>query len=1378
MGRYTKQVKTILGFIIYKNIMRLIVFALIVLYSVNLYSNENYRFVTIDYEKGLSFNCVICIEKDSVGYMWFGTKMGLNRYDGRTIKTFFENNTDSSSLINNDITCLHVDQKGCLWIGTVKGVSKFNYEKENFENFYIDSSLNYLEYVNDICHDQNNNIWVGTHHGLVIINDSTNHTMHYTEEDSLILHNQISSLEKDKNGNIWIGYKENGISIYDTFSKKTRHLQYQTDKDYILKNVKDFCFDEYNVLIGTIENDLIIYDKRKSNFKNLNIVKNEIKLINKIINADGGYMVSTLYGMLHLDHNFQIKTTYKNSADDPYSISPGIPSDLYLDNQNILWVGNMSYGVNKSLPRYGISVESDNNTLSEKHVKCFAVDKNKLWIGYAAGGLDLLEFNKGKINNITTNDIISETRSDCINDLFIDSKNNLWIGTYKNGLGKYNLQTGEYVKYLHNPNDSLSISGNDIRGISEDSYGRIWITVHGKGVDILNTKKDEFTHIHTEKPGKTIIGKWGYSVAHIYNYILVGTTEGLLVFNERQLTTDIYQNIQGNQHSLSVNYINCILQDSNGNVWIGTKKGLDLFDLQKGIFKRVKLPINLPTNNILGIIEDRNGFIWITSYAGISKFKYDKIPEKLTHVYTLSNINGLITTGFESDEIAINNDDELFFASDMGIIHFNTNELKKNTFQPKTVISDFKINSISMIVNSEVQQINPNYTNNIDLKYNQNNLTFVFASLSFIDPKKNQYSYQLNRSNENGKWNNIGTKDELVLAHIQPGTYELKVKSSNNDNVWSKEPISVKFTVHPPFLKSRKAFIIYLLLTLSALLVLRIIGRKREKMQRKMELESYRNRIFTNLSHDFKTPLTLIINPLEKIINNFGNFDFRNNRMTFQMMYSNSRRLLRLINQIIDMRRIDTNEIKVCYLKTDIVSFIHDIYTSFIELSESKKINYSFNTTEKELQAYIDPDIIDKVLFNIISNAFKYTEKNGTISVEVRIGYENITIKKKQSIEKNIEIIVKDTGFGIPEEERQNIFKRFYSVSQNNTSYDLSTGIGLSLSKELIEKVKGKIMLDSNQDGENNNQKAGSRFIIKVPLIRENKGNLPLRSAYLPKKKKQIIDSHLFHDPQNMESSILSNVKDKTIILIAEDNTELRDYMKIELSSKYKMLTAENGKIAFEMTKKHMPDIVISDIMMPEMNGYELVNKIKSIKELNHIYTILLSAKTDKESVLDGYDKGADDYLKKPFSIEVLESKLRNFIQYRKVYQHFLTQKMNLLSIEHDIVNEDEVFLKKMIDLIKENLSDEEFNVERLAAMLNLSRAQLFRKVQALTNQTIGNIIKSIKMTYAAELIKTNKNLTFTEISIKIGFSSLSNFTRAFTQYYNMSPKRYAENHD
>lgn len=1364
-------------------VLLLFLFMMLDLFSQNKF--ENFQFLTI--KEGISKRAVSSISQDHYGFMWFGTDgAGLYKYDGINYTNYEYDLKKKDGINSNLIYATYIDTSNRLWVGTDEGLCLYNRNLNKFDNIDLKKAFS-VDYKNvitvkSIIQDNIGNLLIGTYaHGLFKINLKTLKVT--TVQLNLKLNNssKINCFVKNKEGLLYIG-TDLGLIKYDSRSNKVKTDSWNTQKNKITYPIESLYLDaNENLWIGTISNGLIkiSVNQKTIQIDTFPISKNKIL---SVIGVDSHTLMCGTEndGLILINEKGTILHKYLNSKSDSNSLKSNSIWSLYLDKDKRIWLGYYNKGVgvfDKRNNKFNAieSLPNNSNSLQTKSVTGIEKDNNgKLWISMEGGGVDVLDLSTKNFTHINNQESkkYSGLTSNNILTVFIDSKQNIWLGSWNDGI--YFLKKGSKTFVNFTSKNTAGLTSDQIFSFSEDSKGTIWIGSYMKGLHYYDPLKNKFYHCES----KPFVAN-NLNTANIRkvlvdsrNVIWVATLDGLYqvhrnlnaTFSVLSMKNVMSKSIKSNK---STNTILSLYESKNKILWIGTAgSGLFSYDGEKN---KLAWYTDFPGFNeklVVAITESSDGAIWISGKTGITK-----LDLKNRKAINFSIDDGLLSNDFNNNAIFNDKNGDLYFGSYEGVNYFNPNKTTKNTQEPLLYFNDFKLFNRSIQPNESKSPLSKviSETNHITLQYDQSVFTIDYISLNYAYTNTNEYAYYLEGFEKN--WNYVGHKRSATYTNLAPGKYIFKVKSAARGGVWNKKPLQLYIEILPPWWRTSWAYFFYFIIVVGTFYVINKYyqNRFKEKQAIKFErdkaiqiekLNAKKLQFFTNISHEFRTPLTLILNPLADIIKH-KSLELPNDVVNkLQVMHKSSDRLSKLINELMDFNKLQFNQVLLQVQKIEVVGFTKDIISYFEEEASSRDITLVFESNTNELYDWLDPKMVEKIIFNIVSNAFKVTADHGFIKVNI-----NALQKEKSfpltNIDKEIpyfEIAIADTGAGLDKKDIKKIFDRFYQVNNLSKAYYGSTGIGLEVVRGFVELHKGKIEVESELG-------VGSTFTVAFPL-----GNDFFTENEIIKDTFQRgvnINSHLLSIVNDEKTTQLISEKAHTI-LIVEDNTDLRNYLKNELRNEYKVLVAENGQKGLEVALEKSPDIIMTDVIMPIMDGLEFCKNIKKDIKTSHIPLLMLSAKAMVQDKLEGIDSGADIYLSKPFDLDILKSSLVQLLTSRQImfnkFYHGISKKTKTKTTTVD--NE---FIQKMLNYIHENIQESDLSVELLASKVFLSRSQLYRKIKTLTGVSVNEFIRNVRLEKAKELIELG-NDNINEISYKVGFAYPAYFTKCFKDKYGHPP--------
>ncbi len=1374
---------------------------------------DGYSFKVYKHEgkaNDVSNNFIYSICEDSTGNLWIGTRNGLNLLEFKTDRfiSFFNDSLDPASISGNWINTVSCDPEGTIWVGTngnglnriVPGTVRDKYIFKHFNAHSVSSFRLPGNTINSIYYDSKDRFWVGTGNGLTLYSKLHDTSFVFTNipyDDNSLTSDEIRCVYEDRTGTIWIGTI---FGLNRWMEGTNRFVRYfnSIDDPYSLShsNINQIAEDpEGRLYIATL-GGLDYYDRERDGFHHLPVYELEnLSLNNEFINS------------------------------------------LLCDESGLVWVGTEKGGINRFniyQKQFGYYSAESGRKLKLNHntVNSILEEDHLLWVGTAGGGLNLINRKTGKEKYFTFNPRADNSLSnDFVTSLCRDRNNNLWVGTWGGGFSKLISTNGDGIfrHYQNDAGDEKSLINNFVSTIYEDDEGKIWIGTEG-GLDLFNPNDNRITHVLNQPVSGDQLSEVGCILRDHHGNLWIGTRNGLYYISDEHVALIkkfpnkipfiCFRSDPNNAASLNENYVISLYEDNNKNLWIGTYgNGLNRLDWD-GInpgdikFTHYTQKEGLCNNVVYGILEDNHYNLWLSTDYGLSRFHIES--EEFSNYYVA---DGLQSNQFYWSAAAHGANEILYFGGMKGINYFNPENIVNNQNPPTPILIDFKI------LNNVVEPGKPfgkriildkliSETEEIHLNYRENTFSLEFSGLSYHLPEKNRYAYKLEGVDED--WVKVSSSRRFAnYTKLPGGEYIFRLKAANNDGLWNENAATLKIIIKPPFWKTGwfRILIVAVMMLLIGIYLrlhtrsLKLQKRKLEELvrertaqiedqkvrleQQNTEIMEQRDRLiqlnkkvkavnqlklkfFTNISHEFKTPLTLMLGPLEKLR---GRWKSENDSMKqINLITRNAERLLHLINQLMDFRKIEKGKMSLHVQEGNLGTFIKGILEAFNDLVIQKNIDLVFDCSISDKLVWFDHEKLENVLFNLLSNAFKYTPEKGTINVRVKFinpvrSDVSQGADKKKDANTHVHIEIADTGVGISKDKLPNIFKRFYQAEQINDS-TMGSGIGLSLTRDLIKVHRGSIAVDS-KPGE------GTTFTIQMPCSREafseeevtqtNLGQSNLKSHV--NMLKHILENQLSIN-EDLPVLKLEQYVGKPLLLVVEDNRELREFVASRLNQQFNILIAENGEIAFELAEKHNPDLVISDIMMPVMNGLQLCSMLKEKIETSHIPVILLTAKGTVENQIEGYKTGADEYIPKPFNMELLETRVQNLIDSRKRLRKAFANP-DQVSLEEITKNPtDQKFLRKALQHIEKNLDNTEFNVNDFASVMCISRSLLHKKLTALTDQSATDFINTIRLKKARELILSG-SYNISEVAYTVGYNDPKYFSRLFKKHFNVSPSEY-----
>ncbi len=1307
----------------------------------------------IQIEAGLSNNYIQGITQDRQGFVWFGTESGLNRFDGHSFKTFYHLDNKANSIISNELNDIYADKKqDIIWIATERnGLCGYNYSTHDF-HFYPNSrnpdglSSNGVMFLSG---EASGNLWVTTYQtGIDLLEMKTKHFIHYNQSTVKGLASNYNRCAiDDKQGNLYIGHLSSGLSIVSIKDKTAVNYMPDPQNPNSLPDKEVYALfidSKKRIWVGTNKGLALFHPERKMFTvykKNKNPGSLSSNVITTIQEVNEQIWVGTPAGIDVLEEQYGITTApdkvifkHIRASDSQSGLSHQQINNIFQDQFNNVWIGTLGGGVNfignisgyfKTIIHSPATKSPDNLSNRCAYGLCFDAN-NQLWIATEGGGIDV--FGNGvKLRNYSTeNSSIPDNRITCV---FKDSQNNMWAGTMEGSLLRHKPSDEKFSKLKE-----LSVPGNIVRGFYEDSYKNLWIASE-KGLYSLNLNsgsKRIFTNENSQLITPIVRAISGDKSGHIWVGTLGG---GLQIFSAgfhliRSFSPDDFYEVTN------------IFRDSKNRMWVATRQNLFLFNSCNDTnYVMYGLKDGLASNFIRAIAEGDNEDLWISTNRGLSR-----LNTKSGHILNFNEHDGIPIGNFMSGSVTKSSNGTIYFGSESGICFFNSNESLPNYDLPPVVITHFSVvqkqssgadNLSDMVI-----------ADKIDLSYNQNTFNLSFNVLDYALNDMVEFSYKMKGLDDS--WYNIDYDKRLTFRNLRPGKYQVSIRVRLRNQNWSEKVTTMQIYIHPPFWFSWWAESAYALLTLFIIVyVIQFYKNKvvlenslsfeKKAHQQEQELNEERLRFYTNITHELRTPLTLIIGPLEDIASDQTVEPPLAKKIN--LIHRSANRLLGLINQILEFRKSETMNRGLNVMKGNIGNLVQEIGLRYKELNQNPDIEINIKLPAQTSEMFFDPEVVTIILDNLLSNALKYT----------RQGEVSLSLRQTTSEDKAItEIVVADTGYGISKDALPYIFNRYY---QAKGEHQMSgTGIGLSLVKNMVELHEGDICVESSLE-------KGTTFMVSILT----------NNDYPAATRIELNNQENFETGKHQGSSQL--------ILVVEDNAEIRHYIRDCFPSPYEVLMAEDGRRGLQLAVERTPDIVISDIMMPLMDGMELCKRIKEDVKTSHIPVILLTAKDSIQSKTEGYHVGADSYITKPFSAKLLQTRVDNLLDARKkIFSLFDRSNILKQAILKDSLKQlDNEFIEKLTHVIESNIESEQISIAQITNQMNMGHSTLYRKLKALTGLTITEFIQKIRMSTAEKLLLTGK-YSIAEIVFMVGLNSANYFRECFKAEFGATPKEYMRN--
>jgi signal transduction histidine kinase/ligand-binding sensor domain-containing protein/DNA-binding NarL/FixJ family response regulator len=1354
-------------------------------------SELNFR--TVSATNSLSQSSVLCMVQDSTGFLWIGTKDGLNRFDGYEFVTYKYDINDPNTLSNNEISCLALEGDQFLWIGTRSGgINRLQLSTGLITRF---DNLTYDDLIRDLYFDQEGRLWAGTSEGLFefvkgddaaddrFINRSRNMIYrHVTNEAFNPIRKNLSivSIFQHEPGKLLLGAEE-GLFVFDiengdNFKSLSTLTIDQTVFTKIWRDRRNqlwaSSYDGLNRLVkqfDATEFDVVLYNSSAEPDRRLPVDWVE----DFVEDAKGDLWLATRGGGLVQMSDNKVQATYGYSQETKSDIPDNIINSVYIDRTGVLWIGTESNELvylDLYAKQFRALVPDKQDGLSDNLITAITGNHNVLVVGTAASGIDVFELDDLKLRktkNIPRVVLDQGQWKSEISALLLDQDSLLWIGSATNSLAVHN-QEGRFESYVVN---------GFIFSLFEDNRNNIWFGTWGQGIGYIN-KYTRQVEQYNETPAH-MLGLGSDKVLTVFqdsrDLLWVGTKGGGLSVSpmnnviKRQGSFQVFRHMGDGQNSLAYNDVYDVQEDQHGNIWLATGRGLNKMvldstvtveDIMAGrvVFEHLSEDDGLPGGLVYTIREDHNGHLWLGTNKGLCRY----IPD--SGVLVSYGVND----GLPSEKFNVNGafreseTGHMYFGGVDGMTIFHPDSIDSNPFHASVTITDLRLRNRSIqplqrINGRRILEQNISHSKDLKLAYADNEISFEFSALHFSSPDKIRYAYRLVGFND--EWQETGSSNRrITYTNLRFGEYTLQVRATNNDGIWAPEISELNIVIAPPIWLTIWAYLLYVVFFLFLLIVFRkysLIAVKKknqliiESLEHKKETEiaEAKMRFFTNVSHEIRTPLTLIHAPLQQLIEK--NDTDEETHHVLVMVFRNVKRLLTQVNQLLELRKMDKGQFSIRNSVFDLEAMLQESLLDFEPVLRQNRIEVKLESVDNT-SIYSDKRLMDTIIHNLLSNSIKFSPVNGELRISVerlQDGHENGLVRLK----------ITDAGPGIPEDEIANVFNRFYQLKNEGYEHLGGSGIGLSIVKEFVEQLKGDVQVYNIPTG-------GCQFEVTIPVGK-------LSGEQYPEVKEEVREALAEITPV----SGLSRDRDRSqTLVIVEDDADLSAYLKTVFDANYKTVVFNNGRKACEEIPALMPDLIICDVMLPGMNGIELTKNLKSRKETSHIPIIMLTARTGDENVVDGLHVGADSYITKPFNINVLEAQVESVAKSREAFRARFSKQMVLEPTEESITPMDERFLSKLMEITDRKLADPSFDVSFIIEEMHMSHSIILKKVKALTGLSLVEFIRSMRIKKAAQIFRQDK-LSVSEVGFMVGFSDPKYFSKCFTKEMGMKPTEFVK---
>ncbi len=1315
------------------------------------------QFRNISVGQGLSQSTAFAVKQDTLGFVWIGTQDGLNRYNGKDFKIYRPVKDSASSLQSYYIRNLFLDSRGTLWVGGNQGISRYDYTRDNFVNYRLPKSIGEW-YISSITEDTQGTIWaVSLSGGIFRLNAGERQFIQVRFNALTHGIKKISYITARKN-TLFLG---TDVGLFKMQSGMNTLSEIRTAA--FKPSVNDVYISGNEFWIATEGQGLIRYNHasgKSAQFihtaSNNSIADNNVRSIT--IDAGGNIWLGTFRGLSVMDPRHLTFDNYYHQLSRPYTIGQNSVRCISRDRQNGMWLGTYYGGISYYHPNdIKFNLLSQNTgplSLNDEVISVIKQDKSgNFWIGTNDKGLNYWNTANSTISyySFKENDPNSLS-SNNIKAIAFDDGGSLLVGTHHGGLNILDPKKGKVKRFRHDPADPNSIAGDLVYSILKDHKGRIWVGTKS-GLDRFQPQAQTFTHIHLDKAGKRLVSdEINYLFEDSQHRIWIGTTNGVSQFYADNL---LFDNIEDDL--LSQDGVNCITEDNKKRIWVGTRGGLGLYDEATRSFITFRTRKDLLKGTVYGILPDDEGNLWISTNSGLVKFNPDNGSTQ-----SFYETDGLQNNQFNEYSFYKTKEGMMLFGGIKGISYFYPKMVKQQPLPLKLSFTGLEIfnKKVTAADGTNTLDKHIDQTGEIKLSPNYKQFSIFINAFNYISANRTHYYYKLE-----GFESDWQRADDLKISYsnLPAGNYTLLAKAEGpNGEISTIRQLKIRIL---PFWYDTVWF--YLLvasgLVAATYFSYRVVTERiRTLHQLKLErvdkekvryINKVKTDFFTNVSHELRTPLTLILAPLEELIKN-PVIDKTTNKK-HELMLTNAKRLYNLVDQLFEFRKTEMGTRQLRVSRGDLISFVHEIYESFRPLAEKNNILYTCHSTEAKLSFSFDKDAMEKILFNLLSNAFKYTPNGRKVSID---------LSKKNDF---VLIRIADTGVGIGPEDLPRVFDRFYQV--DNKEMNLGSGVGLAFTRSLVELHHGNITVES-ETGE------GSIFSVEFPVSDTfyandmHAENKVYELSIVPDEGIMDGDATTLGSEKITDERIILNKEGK--LLIVDDNLEIVNYLQEYFSQNYQVKGAYDGKMALEILENEQFDLIVSDVMMPELDGLHFCRRVKQNINTSHIPLILLTAKSETSQQIKGLEMGADDYVTKPFSTSLLAAKISNLLRSRKRLKEYYSGSKEIIPENIAFNTLDEEFLKEAIAIIELHLSDSDFSVDKFSREIGMSRSNLYLKLKAITGESATDFIKRIRFNKAIELMQSRR-YTIAQVAYMSGFNSPSYFSTAFKHFYGCMPSEY-----